>query len=950
MRLIHGDCMEAMRRLIDEGVTVHSIVTDPPYGLTSVVKRFGKDGSAPAKSEGPTGVYKRASAGFMGQCYHPDTDILTSVGWRRIGDVREGDVVATLNPATRDVEWQAVEQSHAYPFSGQMVRVGHRSACQVVTPNHNVLLSYDGGETLRFDEARKIGRVFHLFAQANPARGETGDVTLTIERDYGKDRARVQETRTYPAKPFFRFLGLWLGDGAVCNRTDDHPANDFITFSVKKPRKVERLRETLRDLGVRFTETPGARNITFYCYDFVLLETLRPLGGAKEKHIPRWVLDRDADDLEEVYQGLIETDGCVQGKGQHVYHTASRQLADDFQDLCLRTGRSASSKYDPGGQTSTINGRSFVSGESWTLCVLQPGKRLYGENGRGSSNVVSLVDYDGPVFCVGVARHHTLYTRFEGKPVWSGNSWDGTGIETNPETWRLCYDLLPPGGYLLAFGGTRTWHRIASAIEDAGFEIRDTVAWLYGTGFPKSHDVSKGIDREAGAERERVPYSGGIASGSHNFGGGGAVHVGTKNGDTPVTPEAAAWQGWGTALKPAFEPIIVARKPLAGTVAQNVLAHGTGAINIDGCRIAAQGRPAREVAPLRDDVHYQPNSLAGRVDGSLQSSRAVGTTDTGRWPANVVHDGSDEVEVAFAAFGERPGQIAKASSSSETRKNQNVYGEMARGSGHAEPRDDSGTASRFFYCAKATRKDRNEGFEHIEEVTIWASEDRRVRLLVDTAPSRPRVIGASGAGSNNAHEWSTLLFGSGPTDPCPRGTRSTTETGINSTTALKTWNWLLRLTTSESTESANAGTESGGKPVDAAEPGTRHLITINERVAFLLGVEPAASKTPLRISAKGAGCDHPTVKPTELMRWLCRLVTPPGGTVLDPFMGSGSTGKAAALEGFSFIGIEQSADYLRIAQARIPGSSAQGHQESLIALLARAARARAYATEVLRGL
>lgn len=921
MRLIHGDCLAEMRRLIDEGVTVHSVVTDPPYGLTSVVKRFGKDGSAPAKSEGPTGVYKRSSAGFMGQCYHPDTDILTSAGWRRIGDVREGDVVATLNPATRDVEWQAVEQSHAYPFSGQMVRVGHRSACQVVTPNHNVLLSYDGGETLRFDEARKIGRVFHLFAQANPARGETGDVTLTIERDYGKDRARVQETRTYPAKPFFRFLGLWLGDGAVCNRTDDHPANDFITFSVKKPRKVERLRETLRDLGVRFTETPGARNITFYCYDFVLLETLRPLGGAKEKHIPRWVLDRDADDIEEVYQGLIETDGCVQGKGQHVYHTASRQLADDFQDLCLRTGRSASSKYDPGGQTSTINGRSFVSGESWTLCVLQPGKRLYGENGRGSSNVVSLVDYDGPVFCVGVARHHTLYTRFEGKPVWSGNSWDGTGIETNPETWRLCFDLLKPGGYLLAFGGTRTWHRIAVAIEDAGFEIRDTVAWLFGVGFPKSHNISNALDgercrceSEPATERDmrrlsdadvpapvnpgrellqvlqsRLPEQSFLSSSRRRasacdgasyrsdkpvlerrgdvptqerelrigairslpgevqeHGPQGWVRDGASLGDGSADrsraesyrggashrprsaqqhggeprivaeqrqpQEGGAWtncgrcgkpripSGLGTALKPAFEPIIVARKPLIGTVAQNVLTHGTGALNVDGCRV-----PGAFVSGWSKTGSKESENRS--MSGKNYARNPKPDSENGRWPANVVHDGSDEVETAFAAFGERPGQLARSSDNPDSPKTGRVYGRLDRAEAPMEPRGDSGTASRFFYCTKATRQDRNEGL--------------------------------------------------------PNGSVST----------------------------------------------------------------------------------HPTVKPTELMRWLCRLVTPPGGTVLDPFMGSGSTGKAAALEGFDFIGIEQSAEYLAIAEARI------GYVKpalSLPEIMRRAAEARARLTEALR--
>lgn len=256
-----------------------------------------------------------------------------------------------------------------------------------------------------------------------------------------------------------------------------------------------------------------------------------------------------------------------------------------------------------------------------------------------------------------------------------GKKWDYD--VPSEEIWAECLRVLKPGGHLLAFAGTRTQHRMAVRIEDAGFEIRDMIAWVYGSGFPKSHNLKD------------------------------------------------QWQGWGTALKPALEPITVARKPLIGTVAENVLAHGTGALNIDGCRV-----------PTDDDLNGGAYSN-GKKDLSKATSYATGVNagefvqPPGRWPANLIHDGSEEV---LALAGEQ---------------------------------------ARFFYCPKASKKDRDDGNT------------------------------------------------------------------------------------------------------------------------------------------------HPTVKPTDLMRYLCRLVTPPNGTVLDPFMGSGSTGKAAMLEGFNFIGIEREAEYIEIAKARI---------------------------------
>ena len=370
-----------------------------------------------------------------------------------------------------------------------------------------------------------------------------------------------------------------------------------------------------------------------------------------------------------------------------------------------------------------------------------------------------------------------------------GKKWDYD--VPSVELWAECLRVLKPGGHLLAFAGTRTQHRMAVRIEDAGFEIRDMIAWVYGSGFPKSHDVSKAIDKLAGVEREVIStYE------THDIRNAGLMD---KKGSmtvaitAPATDAAKQWQGWGTALKPALEPITVARKPLIGTVADNVLAHGTGGINIDGCRVEGGERPLIERAD-----QYRPENF------NLPSESCnAGITVQGRWPANLIHDGSDEVVAMFPNT-----TPSKAANRGIQQRHEVASPETARpkeGSNTVRGHNDNGgSASRFFYCAKASKKDRDEGLEEF-------------------------ALAKAGA---------------------------------------------LNMRTDSHSE--------------------RNGMT----------TQPRANT-------------HPTVKPTELMRYLCRLVTPPGGVVLDPFMGSGSTGKAAVLEGFKFIGIEREAAYFEIASARV---------------------------------
>lgn len=345
-----------------------------------------------------------------------------------------------------------------------------------------------------------------------------------------------------------------------------------------------------------------------------------------------------------------------------------------------------------------------------------------------------------------------------------GRAWDH-GVPGVP-FWTEALRVAKPGAHLVAFGGSRTFHRLACAVEDAGWEIRDVLMWLYGSGFPKSLDVSKAIDKEAGFERPRVPGG---------QGGKNTVLGSRKSGEAisgeAISGEAIRWSGWGTALKPAYEPIILARKPLRSTVAANVQAHGTGAINVDGCRV----RDGSETGgPKPEYVANNRNAVFGRGMGGEAWSNT-----SGRWPANILLDEAAAAVLdsmapsAGGGFGIRGGSP----------DGNGIYsGAFPRGNCSVVGYGDRGGASRFFYTSKASSRDRGR-LEH--------------------------------------------------------------------------------------------------------------------------------------------GNNHPTVKPTDLMRWLCRLVTPPGGLILDPFMGSGSTGVAAVAEGFRFVGVDIERHHVEIAERRLAGAAGQ---------------------------
>jgi DNA modification methylase len=383
-----------------------------------------------------------------------------------------------------------------------------------------------------------------------------------------------------------------------------------------------------------------------------------------------------------------------------------------------------------------------------------------------------------------------------------GKSWDASGIAYNTEVWKQCLRILKPGGHLLAFGGSRTYHRLACAIEDAGFEIRDQIMWVYGSGFPKSMNIGKAIDKAAGVSRKVVGVG---TSGKNRNVLNAANYPDTFGGDYEITEaatqEAKQWEGWGTALKPAHEPIVVARKAVDGTIAQNVMTWGTGAINIDECRVAFASEADKDesttknqhenfgTAPMTNNTTY----------GDYSMVKPTNYNPPGRWPANFIHDGSDEVLDLFpnskgGAYPSKRGQ-AVATSFASGQETEGGFRKMG----------DDGSAARFFYCAKPSTAERNAGLDGLQK---------------KKADTRSDVAAGMWKDKNAAHQ--------------------------------------------------------------------NH---------------------------------HPTVKPITLMRYLVKMVVPPNGVVLDPFLGSGTTGVAAIQENIDWIGFEMNPEYADIARRRTEHAS-----------------------------
>lgn len=390
-----------------------------------------------------------------------------------------------------------------------------------------------------------------------------------------------------------------------------------------------------------------------------------------------------------------------------------------------------------------------------------------------------------------------------------GKHWDYN--VPSVEIWKEALRVLKPGGHLLSFGGTRTYHRMVVNIEDAGFEIRDQLQWIYGSGFPKSLDVSKAMDKANGTLKEIGTGKSCPDIRANNFSNSQDKERLEIKKSIPNSNLAKQWQGWSTALKPANEPIVLARKPLIGTVAENVENYGTGALNIDASRVGYQSEADKNSATPQGVVtSKKPKDGYAKAAGVITERHEIDRPELkGRWPSNVIFD-----EEAAALLDEQSGVLKsgelKGYKSKESENNcmtgKNYEREFTKSTASI------GGASRFFYCAKASKSERNAGLEDMPEVKLGVGDER------------------------------------------PSGQS------------------MQRLDGREARQAAN---------------------------------------------------HHPTVKPIKLMQYLVKLITPPNGTVLDPFMGSGTTGVASKSLGFNFIGIEREAEYIEIAKRRIENEASE---------------------------
>ncbi len=607
-----------------------------------------------------------------------------------------------------------------------------------------------------------------------------------------------------------------------------------------------------------------------------------------------------------------------------------------------------------------------------------------------------------------------------------GKSWDSSGIAFDTEMWADIYKLLKPGAHLLAFSGSRTYHRMAVAIEDAGFEIRDMMSYIYGSGFPKSLNIQKQMEKKVnertkqntehklrpmpdtdipqtlstGSEAELVLQPSVSQQGIHGTmqgqkpsqstqtreepsmerrsntqktkgelqrcplcemptelltdGTKRRIHNGTQvsNGSTLeqnanenrsgashrpqskqqshiefdaicnecITQTIRRLSGMGTALKPAVEPICLARKPLDGTVLENVLKHGTGGLNIDGTRVGTETMTEGR-AKQNTDGRYAWNT---GVDTSKPLDNPQ--VHTGRFPANLIIDGSDEVEAVFPQTGK--GNGGKPFSYSG-REYDNKDSSMFNGDKPQAPSNfnDSGSASRFFYTAKASKSERNAGLDSTVSIRVQLEicennitrQENLAQLQVVMDNSHLKATAESGIGTKSGTEWSMSLFGNQYTEKYPINTKSTTKTTTSSTTTSVILNWLIGLLTNESTLGVNLEMASGGSLVESAESSNTLIATINDQTALALGVNPAQANKRLLISVSDGKNFHSTVKPLSLTKYLATLIKPPtGGRLLVPFSGSGSEMIGALQAGWEYVeGVELTEEYIPIAKARI---------------------------------
>jgi len=705
-KIIQGDSLEVMKEIPDN--SIDTIITDPPYGL----EFMGKEWDSPKAMAGQIahnedmrgafaygGTHTRgytavdlclyqewtkqwakealriakpgATLLCFGGCYDDKTEVLTEEGWKFFKNISKEDRVATLNPETEEIEYQNPIELVEYDNYNELIYFKTNKVDLMVTPNHKLFVKYMGGyknakwKLIRADEVKSAIKM-----KKNgiwKGKEEEFFVLPSTKQSNGHYIKKIPEKKI-PMDIWLKFFGLYLAEGSatiVQLKNGKSYKTQLCHFNNNNLDEIE------KELSKYFSICRYKESGKFVINNKQLTEYLKQFGCAWQKFIPKEIKQLSSRQLKILLDWYMKGDS----DGRRIY-TSSKKLVDDIQEIALKIGISADYTIRKNKKKGYIGNREIHCKHTQYIISInktQNEPEVYQK--RKKIKVKEIVPYRGKVYCVEVPKYHTLYVRRNGKAVWCGN--------------------------------TRTWHRLACGLEDAGWIIKDTLMWLYSQGFPKATDISKQLDKKANAKRNVIGKQilKGNAGVSIKEKGGtyiaGASLTGVKEIDitAPATPEAKLWNGWKShGLKPAWEPIIMAMKPNEGSYAENALKWGVAGLNIDGGRIGVE----------QIQAHHAPKGTfaGGEPDRGSDTNYY---TNQGRFPANLLLD-----EEAAEMLDEQSG-ISKSTGGRIGNKGSmlnmcgNDYQKGDPGFG------DSGGASRFFYVAKASRSERDMGLDDFPE-------------------------------------------------------------------------------------------------------------------------------------------------------------------------------------------------------------------------------------------
>lgn len=707
-KLYQGKMQDVIDNCLEEN-SIDCILTDPPYGLTSITNRFGKEGSAPCQ-EGTDGAFKRLSKGFLGQtwdgtgveydvetwkrclkvlkpggyllafggCYDEETEYLTKNGWKLIKDANKEDEIVTLNPNTHIIEFYKPNEIVKIPYNGKMYHFKTNKIDLNVTANHKMYIATLG----RKENKYRLERADECYNKAikmkknaiNINQNQEYFILPSIEQSNGHYIYDTGEKKI-PMNKWLKFFGLYIAQGSATINQRKVKISHYIK---------EDLDEIENDLKDYFTICRYDNIGAFTINNKQLCNYLHQFGVALTKHLPSYLKKLSSEQINLFIKWYCKGDGDRTFK-RFMAYTSSKQLADDFQELALYAGISADIRKIKNKLAKMKDGRFIKGTNEFSYSITFNRKQNCPEfyKRHKQKEIIEITQRNDFVYCVEVPNH-IIYVRRNGKAVWCGN--------------------------------TRTYHRIATAIENAGFEIREMIAWIYGSAMPKATDIGLMIDKRNGVKSKIVGYEQGsmpdfrdVGKKQKELGGLDKLTFGqiknSERKEQPIYQAQNEWAGWKSGIKPCMEPIVMARKPFKGSLTDNVLENGVGALNIEECRIGD------EVI----NVHNAPKGTFAGGERDRGSDTNSYREHSGRYPGNVIHDGSEEATQFMPN--------TKGSDTDELGNYGYAFGKERDSKPMAHGYNDEGSAARYFYCAKASSKDRDEGLDEFEKINIYKDGD-----------------------------------------------------------------------------------------------------------------------------------------------------------------------------------------------------------------------------------